>query len=163
MRRELRNVKTGQHENKQQTAEGEMTAQERITHERTGHAMHDPRCVTCLNVRGVTTHPRRAVAHAAYLSLCSRQEQSARCRSRDSGRSRSVENRLQEPFIEFEDLEQFLKVLHTRYGNIPLYCDQKECLREVVYSRAVKLCLPTGVTAVEQKKQMDVRNNEFEH
>ena len=74
-----------------------------------------------------------------------------------------MENRLQEPFIEFKDLQQFLWVLHTRYGNIPLYCDQKECLREVVYSRAGKLCLPTGVTAVEQKKQMDVRNNEFEH
>ena len=67
MRRELRNLETGQHENKQQTAEGEMTAQERITHERTGHAMHDPRCVTCLKVRRVTTHPRRAVAHAAYF------------------------------------------------------------------------------------------------
>ena len=74
-----------------------------------------------------------------------------------------MEKRLQEPFIEFEDLEQFLKVLQTRYGNIPVYCDQEECLREVVHSRAEKLCLPTGVTAVEQKKQMDVRNNEFEH
>ena len=29
--------------------------------------MHDPRCETCLHVRGVTTHPRRAVAEAAYF------------------------------------------------------------------------------------------------
>ena len=70
---------------------------------------------------------------------------------------------MQEPFIEFEDLEQFLKVLQTRYGNNPVYCDQEECLREVVHSWAAKLCLPTAVTAVEQKKQMDVRNNELEH
>ena len=27
--------------------------------------MHDPRCETCLKVRGVTTHPRRAFAEAA--------------------------------------------------------------------------------------------------
>ena len=37
---------------------------------------------------------------------------------------------------KFEDLEQFLKVLQTRYGNIPVYCDQEECLREVVHSTA---------------------------
>ena len=30
---------------------------------------------------------------------------------------------------KFEDLEQFLKVLQTRYGNIPVCCDQEECLR----------------------------------
>ena len=44
-----------------------VTAQERITHERTGHAMYDSRCETCLKVRGVTTHTRRAVAEAAYF------------------------------------------------------------------------------------------------
>ena len=40
---------------------------------------------------------------------------------------------------KFEDLEQFLKVLQTRYGNIPVYCDQAECLREVVLKTAGKL------------------------
>ena len=44
VRRELRNLKTGQHENKQETVGEEMTAHERITHERTGHAANDPRC-----------------------------------------------------------------------------------------------------------------------
>ena len=34
-----------------------MTADERITHERTGHAAYNPRCETCLKVRGDT--PRK--------------------------------------------------------------------------------------------------------
>ena len=37
---------------------------------------------------------------------------------------------------KFEDLEQFLKVLQPRYVNIPVYCDQEECLREVVHIAA---------------------------
>ena len=49
---------------------------------------------------------------------------------------------------KFEDLELFLKVLQTRYGNIPVYCDQEDCLREVVQSTAGRLGLPTRVTAV---------------
>ena len=43
-----------------------------------------------------------------------------------------------------------MKVLHTRYGNVLVYCDQEECLREVVHGTVGKLGLPTGVTAVEQ-------------
>ena len=47
-----------------------------------------------------------------------------------------AEKRLREPYIakeqHFKDLELLLKVLQTRYGNIPVYCDQEECLREVV-------------------------------
>ena len=50
-RRELRNLMTGQHENKRETAERENTADDRITNERTGHATYDPRCETCLKVR----------------------------------------------------------------------------------------------------------------
>ena len=53
---------------------------------------------------------------------------------------------------ELGDLELFLKVLETRYGNIPVYCDQEGCLREVVHSTAGRLELPTGVTAVEQSQ-----------
>ena len=33
-----------------------------------------------------------------------------------------------------------------------MYCDQEECLREVVHSTAGRLGLPTGVTAVEQSQ-----------
>ena len=51
-----------------ENVEGEMTADERITHERTGHATYDPSCETCLKVRGVTTHPRKAVAEAVRQS-----------------------------------------------------------------------------------------------
>ena len=51
-----------------------------------------------------------------------------------------------------EDLELFLKVLHTRYGNIPVSCDQEECLRDVIHNTAVRLGLPTGVTAVGQSQ-----------
>ena len=61
------NLKAGRQENKRETAEGEVAAYERLTHERTGHAMCDLRFETCLKVRGVTTHPRRAVAEAAYV------------------------------------------------------------------------------------------------
>ena len=39
VRRELRNLKTGQHESRQETSGKEMTAHERITHQRMGHAM----------------------------------------------------------------------------------------------------------------------------
>ena len=52
----------------------------------------------------------------------------------------------------FEDLELFLKVLQTRYGNISVYCDQEECLREVVHSTPGRLGLPTGMTASEQSQ-----------
>ena len=51
---------------------------------------------------------------------------------------------------KFEDLELFLKVLQTPCGNIPVYCDQEECLREVVHSTAGRLGMLTGVTAAEQ-------------
>ena len=65
VRRELRNFKIGQHENKRETTTGEMFLDEKIAHERTGHATYDPRCEACLKVRGVSTHPRKAVAEAA--------------------------------------------------------------------------------------------------
>ena len=51
-RRELRNFKTSQHGNKRENTTGDMTVDEKIAHERTGHATHDPRCETCLKVRG---------------------------------------------------------------------------------------------------------------
>ena len=53
VRRELRNFKTGQHENGKENAAVDMTVDERITHERVGHATFDTRCETCLEVRGV--------------------------------------------------------------------------------------------------------------
>ena len=52
----------------------------------------------------------------------------------------------------FENLELFLNVLKTRYGNTPVYCDEEECLRKLVHSTAGRHGLPTGVTAVEQSQ-----------
>lgn len=67
VRRVLRNLKTGQHENKRKIVEGVMTSTEKINHERTGHATCDPRCETCLKVRGAGPHPRKAVAEVSYV------------------------------------------------------------------------------------------------
>ena len=50
----------------------EMTRDEKIAHERTGHATHDPRCETCLNVGGVSTHAGKAVAGAAHFDCATR-------------------------------------------------------------------------------------------
>ena len=50
----------------------------------------------------------------------------------------------------FEDLELFLKVMQTRYGNFPVCCGQEESLREIAHGTAGRLGLPTGVTGVEQ-------------
>ena len=79
VRRELRNLKKLQHENTRENVESEMTADERITHERAGHATCDPRCETCIKVRGVSTHPRKGVADAAYFDCTLIQKQSTRC------------------------------------------------------------------------------------
>ena len=64
VRRELRYLETGHHENKRENTTGDMTMDEKIAHERTGHATYDPRYETSLKVRGVSTHPRKAVAEA---------------------------------------------------------------------------------------------------
>ena len=60
VRRELRNLKTGQHENKRENTTGDMTTDEKVAHERTGHATYKS------EVRDVSTHPRKAVAEAAF-------------------------------------------------------------------------------------------------
>ena len=86
MRRELRNLKTGQHENKRENTTREMRMDEKIAHGRTGHATYDPRCEKCLKMPGVSTHPRKTVAEAAHFDYCDRQEQSTMSRSQDQGR-----------------------------------------------------------------------------
>ena len=44
---------------------------------------------------------------------------------------------------KIEDLELFLRLLQTRYGNFPVLCDQEECLPDVPHSTA----MPTEVTS----------------
>ena len=53
--------------NKRENTTSDMTVDEKIQHERTGHTTYDSRCETCLKVRGVSTHLRVAVAEAAYF------------------------------------------------------------------------------------------------
>ena len=64
--------------------------------------------------------------------------------------------RMREPCIAKEQkskiLTCFFKVLQTRHGHIPVYCDQEECLREVVHSSTERLGLPTRVPAIEQSQ-----------
>ena len=131
-----------------------MTADERITHENTGHATKDPRCETCLTVRGVTTHPRKAVAEAAYFDFAtvknSQQGAQVKILVGAGPRGETFATAVHRKGATFEDLELFLKVMQTRYGNIPMCCDQEESLREVAHGTAGKLGLPTGVTGVEQ-------------
>ena len=138
--RELRSLKTVQHENKRETTEGGMPAHKRITHERMGHAMCDSRCETCLKVRGVTTHPRRAVAEAAYFdyAVVENSQQSAEVKIVVGAgqRGETFAKAVRRKGAKFGDLDQFLKVLQTPYGNISVYCDQEKCLREVVHSTA---------------------------
>ena len=140
-RRQLRNLKTGQHENKRENVEGEITADDRATHERTRHTTCDPRCETWLKVRRVSTYPRKAVAEAAYFDFATvkNSQRGAEVKilvgagPRGETFARTIERE------QFEFLEPFLKVLQTRHGTIPVYCDKEECLREGVHSTAGRL------------------------
>ena len=129
---------------------------EKIAHERTGHATCDPRCGTHLNVRRVSTHPRKDVAEAAYFDYatvknnlqCAEVKFLVGAGPRGETYARVVHRKR----ATFEDLELFLKVLQTRHGHIPVYCDHEECLREVVHSIAERLVLPTNVPAIERSQ-----------
>ena len=146
VRRELRNFKTGQHENRRENVERDMTADERITHERAGHATYDPRGETCVKVREVSTHPRKAVAEAADFDHAgitkSQQGAEVKILVGAGPRGEMFARAVHRKGTTFKDLEQLLKVLQTRYGNIPV--DQEECLREVVHSTAGRLGIRTG-------------------
>ena len=123
---------------------------EKIAHERTGHATYDSR------VREVSTHPRKAVAEAAFCdhATVKKSQQGAEVKILVGAgpRRETFERAVHRKGAKFEDLELFLKVLQTRHGNIPAYCDQEECLREAVHSTAGRLVLPTRGTAVEQSQ-----------
>ena len=113
------------------------------------------RCETCLKVRGVTTHPGKAVAEDAYFDCATVNtcQQGAEIKILVGGpRGETCTRAVHRKGATFEHIELFLKVLQTRYGSIPVYCDQGECLREVVHSTAGRLGLPTGVTAVERSQ-----------
>ena len=130
MRRELRNLKTGQHDNKREIEEGVMTTAEKVTHERTGIATHDPRCETCFKVRGTATQPREAVAEATCFDCATvkngQQGAELKILVGAGPRGETFASAAHRKGATFKDLEQFLKVLQTRYGNIPVYCAIKK-------------------------------------
>ena len=124
VRRELRNLKTVQHEHTRENAEGDMTAHERINHERTRLATFDPRCETPLKVRGVTPHPRKKVAEAAYFDYATvmNSQQGAVVKILIGARPRveTFARAFHHKGAPIEVLALFFKVLQTRYGNIPI-------------------------------------------
>ena len=155
VRLELRNLKTGQHEKKRENTTGEMTTDEKVAHERNGHARSDPR-------RRVSRCEERQHIHERQVrKLHTLTTQQSRTVNRvqivkilvgAGPRGETCARAVHRKGVKVEDLELFLKVLQTRCGNIPVYCDQEECLREVVHSTAGRLELPAGVTAVEQSE-----------
>ena len=129
---------------------------EKIAHERTGHATCDPRCGTHLNVRRVSTHPRKAVAEAAYFDYATvknnLQGAEVKILVGAGPRGETYARAVHRKRANFEDLDLFCKVLQPRHGHIPVYCDQEECLRAVVHSSTERLRLPTRVPAVERSQ-----------
>ena len=101
----------------------------------------------------MSTHPRKATADAAYFDNATVKNSQLGAEVKilvgAGPRGETFASAVHRKGAKLEDLELFLKVLQTLYGNIPVYCDQEECLREVVHSSAGRLGLSTRVTAVE--------------
>ena len=116
---------------KEKNAAGKMTIDERITHERTGHATYDLSYETCFKVRGVSTHLRKAFVEAAYFDYAtvknSPQGAEVKILVGAGPRGETFARAAHRKGAKFKDLELFLKVLH---------CDQEERLREVVHNTA---------------------------
>ena len=115
-----------------------MPGNERITHEGTGHATYDLRCETCFKVRGVTTHPRKAVAEAAHFDYATvktgQHGAEVKILVGAGPRGKTFARAVHHKGANLENLELFLEVLQTCCGNFPEYCDQEESFREVVHS-----------------------------
>ena len=101
-------------------------------------------------------HPRKTVLEAAYFDCAtvknSQQGAEVKILVGAGPRGEPFERAVHRKGAKFGDLVLFLTALQTRYGNIPKYCDQEECWREVVHSTARRLGLPTRVTAVKQNQ-----------
>ena len=99
----------------------------------------------CQSVRSVNASTK-AVAEAAYFDYAgitkSQQGAEVKILVGAGPRGETFARAVHRNGATFEDLEQCLKVLQTRYGNIPV--DQEECLREVVHSTAGRLGIRTG-------------------
>ena len=80
-------------------------------------------------MRGLSTHPRKAVAEAAYFDYAvvenSQQGAEVKILVGAGPRRETFARAVHRQGAKSEDLEQFLKALQTRYGNIPVYGDQE--------------------------------------
>ena len=156
VRRELRNLKTGQHQIKRQKNKRNYNGGEH-------RARANWTCHMCSEVRNASQGAKSVSTSTTeqLRKLHTLTTQQSRTISKvQKSRSWSVLDcpgrRLREQCIAKEQnskiLACFLKVLQTRHGHIPVYCDQEECLREVVHSIAERLGLPTNVPAIEQSQ-----------
>ena len=117
-----------------------MTAEEKLNHERTGHATFDKRCEACVQVRGVSRHVKRACDETVYLDYAviknSKQGSEVKVLVGAGPRGEMYARAVHRKGARLEDVGSFLKVIRDRYGQIEVMCDQEECLREVVHSFA---------------------------
>ena len=121
--RELRNLKTVQHEHTRENAEGDRQQMKGSIMRGTRLATYDPRRETRLKVRGVTTHLRKKVAEAAYFDYAtvknSQQGAVVKILVGAGPRGETFARAVHHKGAPIEVLALFLKVLQTRYGNIP--------------------------------------------
>ena len=146
VRRELRSLKTGQHEIKRQNKKQEKLQWTR----RSRTSVLDMPCVirgaertsTCEECQHIH---EKAVAEAAYFDYATVKNnlKSAEVKILVGAgpRGETFARAVHRKRAKFEDLDLFCKVLQTRHGHIPVYCDQEECLREVVHNAAERLVL----------------------
>ena len=81
-------------------------------------------------MRGVTTHPRKAVADVAYSDYATvrNNQQGAEVKNLVGAgpRGETFARAVHRKRSKFENLELFLKVLQKRFGSIPVCCDQED-------------------------------------
>ena len=105
MRREQRNWETGQHDNTGGTHGEAKTANDKLTHERFGHASLKWRCEPCVKVRGTPRHhPQRCVRSHMFEDATVKNSQQD-----------SEVQILRDASAKIEELDLFLDVLNTHH------------------------------------------------
>ena len=97
-------------------------------------------------MRGTAHHPRRNFCLKQDFGLCHSEGQPAEFRGKTLAglRSETFTRAVHRKGATIQDLELFPSVLPTRYVHINVFCDQEECLCEVVHNTAGRLGMPTG-------------------
>ena len=131
------------------------TEEEKTMHLRSNHATYDPRCELCVQTRGLTRHTKRTEAETvnfdyAIVKNIDNQQQVHTLLIGGGPRGETFARRVPRKGAKLEDLEKFLEVVKSRYGQITCMSDQEECLVQVLRPAALKLGLPVAQTPVEQ-------------